>query len=140
MLVPLWLGFSKRKEIVMTFSRPLLGFCIAALVGSCGGGDDASPGPTGDRNAPIIVSPVTFSSGATVAFVGQTVHFSGGVCSGGYGKLFVKWTYGDGSEGASNVHTYGSPGKDNTVRVTCTDASNNDKKYGITTLTFDVAP
>lgn len=124
----------------MTFSRPLLGLCIAALVGSCGGGDDVSPGSAGDPRALINVSPIQLSAGASVAFVGQPVQFSGGTCSGGYGRLFASWNYGDGSlNGTSNVHTYGNPG-DYIVRVTCTDASNNDKKYGITTFPLTVAP
>lgn len=124
----------------MTSSRLLFGLCIAALVGSCGGGDDASSGPTGDRNALISVSPVGFSSGATVAFAGQSVQFSGGVCSGGFGRLSTMWSYGDGSpNGTSNVHTYASAGT-YPLRVTCTDASNNDKKYGITTFSVPVAP
>lgn len=128
-----------RKEFVMTLSRPVLGLCIAALVGGCGGGDGVSPGPTGDRNTPIDVSPIGLSSGGNVAFAG-TVHFSGGVCSGGYGRLFTTWSYGDNTpNGSSNVHTYGSPGA-YTVRVTCTDASNNDKKYGFTTFAFTVIP
>lgn len=124
----------------MMFSRPVLGLCVAALVGSCGGGDDVSPGATGDPNAPIFVSPVTFSSGATVAVVGQPAHFSGGICSGGFGRLFVKWVYGDGSEGTVNIHTYSGPAQRNSLRVQCTDASNNDKKLGLTTFEFAVAP
>lgn len=122
------------------FSRLLLGLCVAALVGSCGGGDDASPGVTGDPNALINVSPIGLGSGGTVAFAGQAVQFSGGTCSGGFGRLFAMWSYGDGSpNGTSNTHTYGSRGE-YLVRVTCTDASNNDKKYGITTFTVTVAP
>lgn len=123
----------------MTFSRPLLGLFISAMVSSCGGGDVA-PGPTGDPKATIFVSPILLSSGATVAVAGQTVQFTGGICGGGFGRLFSTWNYGDGSaNGTSNAHYYGSPGE-YMVRVTCTDASNNDKKYGITTLTFIVAP
>ncbi len=123
----------------MTFSRLVFCLFISALVSSCGG-SDATPGPTGDPNATITVSPILLSAGATVAVAGQTVQFTGGICGGGFGKLFPSWNYGDGSaNGTSNAHYYGNPGE-YLVRVTCTDASNNDKKYGITTLTFIVAP
>jgi hypothetical protein len=124
----------------MTFSRLLLGLFISTLVSSCGGGGDVSPGPTGDPNAPIYVSAVRFSSGANVASAGQPVQFSGGICSGGYGGLFAMWSYGDESpNGTSNSHTYARSGS-YLLRVTCTDASNNDKKYGITTFSVTVAP
>ena len=123
----------------MSFSRPLLGLCISALVVGCGGGDDESSGARGDPRAPIVVSPIGLSSGGYVAFT-RTVQFSGGICSEGYGKLFAEWNYGDGSHnGTSNVHTYGGPGKYKVV-VKCTDASNNDKKYGMDTFEFTVAP
>lgn len=117
----------------------MLGLFISALVSSCGGGE-ASSGPTGDPKTPIVVSGIGLSAGRTVAFAGETVQFTGGVCSEGYGKLFAMWSYGDGSaNGTSSAHYYGNPGT-YPVRVTCTDASNNDKKYGITTFNLTVAP
>ncbi len=124
----------------MTFSRLLLGLFISTLVSSCGGGGDVSPGPTGDPNALIYVSKIGLSTGLDYAFSGTTVQFVGGVCGGGYGRLSTMWTYGDGASGTSSSHYYSSPGNPVTVRVTCTDASNNDKKYGITQFDFTVAP
>ena len=141
MLDPLWVGFCTCKEIVMSFSRPLLGLCISALVVGCGGGDDEPSGARGDPRAPIVVSPIGLSSGESVAVAGVPVYFSGGECSGGYGKLFTMWSYGDGSpNGSSSTHTYANPSPKMTVRVTCTDSSYNDKKYGITAFDFVVAP
>lgn len=118
----------------------LLGGLAAVLVG-CGGGDANSGnyGPPRD----ITITKIALSDANHVAVGGLPVEFDGGVCGGGNGPLRVKWTYGDGSEGGTGVHTYPIPNAPSvstryTVRAKCTDASGEDLKWALDTLDFYV--
>lgn len=122
---------------------PLLLGGLAAILAGCGGGEaeSANDGPPRD----ITITKIALSDANPVAVGGVPVYFVGGVCGGGNGSLRARWTY-DSDEGSAGVHTFPIPVapkvlEAHTVRVKCTDASGEDFKWALDTLSvFVYAP
>ena len=101
----------------------LTSVAFAALLCSCGGGDEI-PAKATTVSTVITVTPPVFNGPARS---GDSVTFGGGACVGGNGELTAMWSYGDGSPNdIKRTHTYSATATTfYLVTVTCTDTANN---------------
>ena len=95
---------------------------VSALLVACGGGGGGDDAPAAAPAVAAVTASAASRSSTPLALEDTLLTFNGGTCGGGTAPYTTTWSFGDGTTGSTNTHTYADPGT-YSVTVTCTDAN-----------------
>lgn len=99
---------------------------VSALLVACGGGGGGDDAPAAAPAVAAVTASAASRSSTPLALEDTLLTFNGGTCGGGTAPYTTTWSFGDGTTGSTNTHTYADPGT-YSVTVTCTDTNNVSK-------------